>query len=133
MKMVKIRFEKIGINKIDIGHSMVNLAYTYWVDTKPNTIVKNFDLEKDGVINFTKQLMSELKKGVKTKIQVNQDELLNTVTVTFDEREPGETEEKLIKTLERIRSEIKNFRRIKSSDNYFNAFQRINGMVLSVK
>ncbi len=134
MTLVKIKFNNVALNKIDTCHKMLDLCFNYNVDKSPNKLLKSFSLDKDNVIGFTRTVMNEIKKQTKLK---NSDPLyddpFSLVTVVYDEREEGEMEEKVVKAVERIKNEIRSFKNVKGSDNYFAAYQRVNSMVVDIK
>ncbi|MEW6063508.1 MAG: hypothetical protein AB1571_04030 [Nanoarchaeota archaeon] len=92
-----------------------------------------FDLES-GVINFIRGVMDELKKRTKEKYGRYSDDITEgVVNVIFDESEIGETEEKLVKSIEKIKMKMNDFKRTKYSSDYMGKFHDLSSTIIDIR
>jgi len=133
MQVFKIRFNNIAVNKFDLGHQIIDLRFGYSINDKREYIDKKFDLE-NGLINFVRGVMSELKKQTKERYgKYSDDPIEGVVSVVFDEGEFGETEEKLVKSIEKIKLKMDDFKRTKYSSDYMGKFHDLSSTIIDIK
>ena len=83
---------------------------------------------------FVKNLMQELKKSAKVKYNLDNDESFNNiVNVLFDESEDGDTEEKLISVMDKLKDKVKGFKKVRSAENYLDKHYEINNLVIDIR
>ena len=133
MQAINIRFKNLAVSKIDNGHKSLDLTFNYLVNGNPYSLTKRYVLT-DGSINFVKGVMNEIKKGVREKFSKHSDDIIEgIVTIIFGERELGETEEKLVNGIQRIKSKLNDFKRTSYSGDYLNKFNELNSMIIDIK
>ena len=133
MQVIKIKFKNLTVSKVDSGHKRLDLTFNYLTNGEPNSVTKKF-LLTDGVINFVRNTMNEIKKNTKEKFaKFSDDPIEGVVTVMFDERDLGETMEKLVNGIQRIKGKLNDFKRTTYSGDYLNKFHEVNSMIIDIK
>lgn len=130
---VKIKIKRVQVSRYDMRHNSLELLFTYLEGERTFTVKKNYTPE-DNTLLFVKNLMQEIKKSAKVKHNLDNDEPFdNIVSVLFDEIEDGDTEEKLISVMDKLKDKVKGFKKVKSADNYLNKHYEINNLVIDIR
>ncbi|MBS3108578.1 hypothetical protein J4409_01775 [Candidatus Woesearchaeota archaeon] len=121
MQRVLLRFKNIEA-KPDVHKNDLRLLIQY----EENGLLKSIDkvlLAGDDVDKFVSNMLKDIKTSAKNKYVVNSNDILDGfVNVVIDENDDGETEERIIGGLKRLRERLKGFKSINSADNYMNRF-----------
>ena len=121
MQKILLKFKSIEA-KPEINKSNLRLFIRY----EENGILKTSEkvlLADDSIEKFVPNFLRELKSSLKNKYSGNSDDILEGfVNVVIDESDEGESEEKIVNGLKRLRERLRGFKSIKSADNYMNKF-----------
>lgn len=130
---LKIKIKRVQVNKFDFRNNSLELVFLYLEGDKQYTVKKTFGANENSML-FVKNLMQEIKKSAKVKYNLDNDESFdNIVNVLFDEVEDGETEEKLISVMDKLKDKVKGFKKIRSADNYLDKHYEINNLVIDIR
>jgi len=130
---LKIKVKKVQVNKYDTRKNSLDLTFIYLEGDKQYSVKKDFNINENSML-FVKNLLQEIKKSAKVKYNLDNDESFdNIVNVIFDEVEDGDTEEKLMTVIDRLKEKAKGFKKIRSADNYLDKHYEINNLVIDIK
>ncbi|MBS3149609.1 hypothetical protein J4455_02850 [Candidatus Woesearchaeota archaeon] len=130
---LKIKVKRVEVKKFDFRNNSLELTFLYLEGDKQYTIKKPFSLNENSML-FVKNLMQELKKSAKVKYNLDNDESFNNiVNVLFDESEDGDTEEKLISVMDKLKDKVKGFKKVRSAENYLDKHYEINNLVIDIR
>ena len=130
---VKIKIKKVQVNRYDLRTNSLDLLFTYFEGEKQFNVKKMFNINENSML-FVKNLLQEIKKSAKVKFNLDNDENFdNIVNVIFDEIEDGDTEEKLIAVMDRLKEKVKGFKKVKSAENYLDKHYEINNLVIDIR
>ncbi len=133
MKSINIKLKSVGVLRFDSRKDELNLFIKYSENEDVRNINKTIRLTDDIRI-FAYNVMREIKKEAKTRHGiVGDDPFGNYGNVFFEEKEEGESEEKLLAILSRIRDKARDFKRNKSSDNFINRLHEVNSLSYDVR
>lgn len=119
MQVVKVKFKRVDVLKIDTMRNALNLNFVFEVNGFEQSIQKNIDLRDDDTAGFIKGLYSQIRSSVSTSID-SDDPWERMVNVVFIEKNNEDMEDRLSVAVKRLKEKIKNFRSNKSSDGYLN-------------
>ncbi|MBI2673113.1 hypothetical protein HYX19_02535, partial [Candidatus Woesearchaeota archaeon] len=129
MHKIQIRFKRIEAIKVDTNRNFFDLLFVYDENDEERQVQKRFLFDTD-LPYMVKHLVSEIKLKAKndysTKLmkELNDDNLLvNFMHVVLDESEIGEAETKLVNGIKRLRDSVRNFKNVKSANNYMDYMQ----------
>lgn len=121
MHNVLLKFTGIDA-KPQINKGDLRLFIRYTENNSPKSIEKIL-VADDSIEDFVVKLLKEIRMMVKKSNQPFSDNMLNSfVNVVIDEKEIGETEERIIAGLKKLRDKVRGFRSVRSADNYMNKF-----------
>lgn len=121
MKSIKVRLTKID-GRLDFKNNLINFTIFFEDDSALRELSKRYVLDDD-VGEFVKNFIAQIKQDCKKRHQgYGTDILEGFVQVYLDEKEAGDTEEKIINAINKVKLNVKNFRRIKSADDYMNKY-----------
>lgn|SRR3989338_750455 len=130
---LKIKVKKVQVNRYDTRKNSLDLTFIYLEGDKQYSVKKDFNINENSML-FVKNLLQEIKKSAKVKYNLDNDESFdNIVNVIFDEVEDGDTEEKLMTVIDRLKEKAKGFKKIRSADNYLDKHYEINNLVIDIK
>ena len=128
MTKIILKLKRVKVKKYNSVNNSVDLEVTYLENDKMGTVEKKFALS-DSAIIFAKNLLTELKKQTKVIHNLNFNvPLENFVNVFYDEEEAGFTEERLAVGLNRIKDKVREFKNIRSAENYMNRFHDLSNI-----
>lgn len=121
MKSVKVRLTKID-GRLDFKNNLINFTIFFEDDSALRELSKRYLLDDD-VGEFVKNFIAQIKQDCNKRHQGYGTDILESfVQVYLDEKEAGDTEEKIINAINKVKLNVKNFRRIKSADDYMNKY-----------
>lgn len=130
MPQIKISFKRIEVIKVDVNRNFFDLLFVYSENEEEKQLQMRFLLDTD-LPYMVKHLVSEIKLKAKnnysTKLmkELNDDNILvNFMHVTLDESEIGGAETKLVNGIKRLRDGVRNFKSVKSANNYMDYMHR---------
>ncbi|GEM_PF-2832280 len=130
MSKIKISFKRIEVIKVDVNRNFFDLLFVYSENDEEKQLQQRFLLDTD-LPYIVKHLVSEIKLKAKndysTKLmkELNDDNILvNFMRVVLDESEIGEAETKLVNGIKRLRDGVRNFKNVKSANNYMDYMHR---------
>ncbi|HLC73571.1 MAG TPA: hypothetical protein VJH20_02960 [Candidatus Nanoarchaeia archaeon] len=130
---VRIKVKKVQVNRYDLRDNSLELVFTYFEGDKQYAVKKNYSTNENSML-FVKNLLQEIKKSAKVKYNLDNDENFdNIVNIIFDEVEDGDTEDKLIAVMDKLKEKVKGFKKVKSAENYLDKHYEINNLVIDIK
>ena len=133
MKSINIKLKSVGVLKFDSRKEELSLFIKFSENEDVKNLNKTLKLTDD-IRLFAYNAIREIKKEAKTRHGVvGDDPFGNYGNVFFEEKEEGESEEKLLAILSRIRDKARDFKRNKSSDNFINRLHDVNSLSYDVR
>ena len=121
MQKVVLKFKSIEAKPDALKSSMKVLVHYY--ENNDEKVVEKVLMINEPAENFAASLMKEIRTTAKNKDSTKSGNFLdNFVNIVVDERDIGETEEKIVAALKRLREQIRGFKNVKTADNYMNKF-----------
>ena len=121
MQKVVLKFKSIEAKPDALKSSMKVLVHYY--ENNDEKVVEKVLMINEPAENFAASLMKEIRTTAKNKDSTKSGNFLdNFVNIVVDERDIGETEEKIVAALKRLREQIRGFKNVKTADNYMNRF-----------
>ena len=133
MEEVKITIKRVSVQKFDFRNNTLYLNVDYLEDDKPQKYSNKVSLEESGLL-FVKDAIFKMRNEARMRHGIDgKDVFGNYGKVVINEKEEGQTEEKLIEAINRIRDKAKDFKRVKSAENYMNRLFEINNLKIDFK
>ncbi len=124
MQRILLKFKSIEA-KPDLPRNKINMKIIYDENSMPKMIEKVISYD-DNIESFVNNLVKDVRSAAKMNCKTDlKDPFGGFVTVVFDESDIGETEEKLIAGIRKLKNNIKNFKNIRSVDNYIDKFHEV--------
>ncbi len=108
IKQQFVTIDELRVEKLGMGQKVLDLSFKYTANGQQTKIFKTFPFSENNV-NFTLNLISEIKKASNLKLE-----------------EEEEMKEKLVNYLGRLVQEVKSLEKFKESERYMKEFQKIN-------
>ena len=121
MQKVVLKFKSIEAKPDVLKSSMKVLVHYY--ENNEEKVVEKILMINEPAENFAASLMKEIRTMAKNKYSTKSGNFLdNFVNIVVDEKDTGETEEKIGAALKRLREHVRSFKNVKTADNYMNKF-----------
>lgn len=133
MQKVLLKLKSLKVKKYDGLKGIVDLYIEYLENDKLKGVDKKLSLSENSIL-FAKNFLTEIKKEAKVMSNLDSGNAFDSfVSVLFDEKEEGHTEERLINAVNRVKERIKGFKSIKSADNYINRYHDVNNTLIEFR
>ena len=119
MQVVRVKFKRVEVLKIDTMHNALHLNFVFEEGGIERSVKKNIDLRDDNTSSFVRGVYSDIRGSVSTALD-SDDPWENLINVVFVEKNNEDMEDRLSVAVKRLKEKIKNFRTNKTSDGYLN-------------
>lgn len=119
MQVVKVRFKRVEVTKIDTMHNELHLNFVFEEGVVERSVKKTIDLRDDNTSSFVRNVYSDIRNSVAANLD-SDDPWESMVSVAFVEKDNEGMEDRLSVAVKRLKEKIKNFRSNRSSEGYLN-------------
>lgn len=119
MQVVKVRFKRIEVLKIDTKNNEMHLNFVFEQGGIEHSIKRVVDLRDDNTPSIVKGVYSDVREAL-SSLTDTEDPWENLTSVVFVEKSNEDMEDRLSVAVKRLKDKIKNFRSNRTSDGYLN-------------
>lgn len=119
MQVVKVRFRRIEVLKIDTKNNEMHLSFIFEQGGFEHSIKRVVDLSDDNTPSIVKGVYSDVRDAL-SNLTDTEDPWESLTSVVFVEKSNEDMEDRLSVAVKRLKDKIKNFRSNRTSDGYLN-------------